>query len=68
MSELSVHERGTFTELRKYQVDYNDGAGEPAGLPAQRRKTMTTASPSVLQRPYSIFAWLRCSSLLNFIT
>ena len=38
---LGVHERGTFTELRECQVDSDDGAGagEPAGLPAQRRET-----------------------------
>ena len=38
---LGVHERGTFTELRECQVDSDDGAGagEPAGLPGQRRET-----------------------------
>ena len=38
---LGVHERGTFTELRECQVESDDGvgAGEPAGLPAQRRET-----------------------------
>ena len=66
LSELGMHERGAFTELRECQVDHNDGAGEPAGLPGQRRETVATASPSVSQRPYSLFAWLRHSSLLNF--
>ena len=38
---LGVHEGGTFTELRECQVDNDDGAGagEPAGLPEQRRET-----------------------------
>jgi hypothetical protein len=59
-------ERGALTELRECQVDHNDGAGEPAGLPTQRHETVATASPSVSQRPYSFFAWLRRSSLLKF--
>ena len=56
LSELGMHERGAFTELRECQVDHNDGAGKPAGLPGQRRETVATASPSVSQRPYSLFA------------
>ena len=52
--------------LRREAGINNDGAGKPAGLPTQRRETVATASPSVSQRPYSRFAWLRCSSLLKF--
>ena len=64
--ELGVHERATFTELRECQVNHNDSAGGPTGLPTQRRETVATASPSVSQRPYSLFAWLRRSSLFEF--
>ena len=61
-----MHERGTFMELHECQVDHNDGAGEPADLPAQRRETVATVSLSVSQHPYLLFAWLQRSSFLKF--
>jgi len=37
---LGVHERGTFTEMREWQVDSDDGAGgPPPGLADQKRET-----------------------------